>query len=71
MVTVLGRLTAAELLAVVRACEPLHLSAMMGRYFRSFLVCYFGAAGAKFRSLLDDELRALYATVRHLHSLTN
>ena len=71
MVTVLGRLSAAELLAVLQACAPLRLSATMGGYFGPFLARYFEPAGDKLRSLTDDELRALYATVRHLQSLTN
>ena len=71
MVTVLGRLSAAELLAVLQACAPLRLSATMGGYFRPFLARYFGADAETLCSLSDDELRALYATVRHLQSLTN
>jgi hypothetical protein len=68
VVTVLGRLTAAELLAVLRACMPLHLAADMGAYFRGFAA---GLVGGKVRALTDDELRAVYATVRHLRTLAN
>lgn len=71
MVTVLGRLSPAELLAVVRACGPLRLPATMGGFFRPFLVRYFGAAAGTLASLTEDELRALYASVRHLLSLAN
>jgi hypothetical protein len=75
VVTVLAGLSAAELLAVVRACGPLHLGVHMGDYFRGFLARLLGAesaaATAKAGALTDDELRAVYATVRHLRSLSN
>jgi hypothetical protein len=71
MVTALGRLSAADLLAVVRACDPFRLRPAMGRYFRPFLARYFGPDGGAFAALTDDELAALYDAVRHLQTLRN